>query len=734
MLRLSLRTAGSVFANAFHRLKAMKFYTPLTDPHVKEVGYFFFSQAFADGIRATAAILIPALIGSYIGRFEDGLTIALGAMCVSLTDAPGPILNKRNGMLFSAAIAFIIAVITALVHNHSYLLGLEVAMVTFFFSMFVVYGARATAVGNTGLLIMILTMDRQIPPAEVLPHALLILAGGVFYLVFSLLLYQLRPYRNAQRALGDCIREIAEYLSIKADFYNKSTDLDDNYNRMVAQQVVVNEKQEFVRELFYKTRQIVDESTDQSRKLVFTFIETVDLFEDITAAYYDYRSLRQLFGDSEALTIIHGSLKKIVAEINAVGIAIQTGSNFKKGFDYDAEVKRIKAEIDVVTTGNHKSVLVLRKIVVNIRNLLTDLSGMEEYFETGVKRKRTGLDHSHFVTHQSLDPKIFWDNLNIQSSGFRHAVRVCAASVIGYIIAKEFSYGAHSYWILLTIAFIIKPAFSLTKQRNIQRIIGTLAGGGIGVVILLLVHDKTALFIFLVIGMIGTYSFLRINYLAMVMFTTPYILILFSFLGATFKVVAGERILDTLIGCAIAFAASYFLFPSWESQQLKTYMQSMVKANALYLQRLIQALSGQKLSLLEYKLARKEVYLASANLSAAFQRMLSEPKSKQSEKSDVQQFVVLNHILFSNIATIATSLLAKEPKVYSNDLLSTAKKAYHKLNESRKQLGDKEDLPGLPDAVNVDGVAPTADDLMKEQLSFIYGVSKDVEKLTKVFT
>ncbi|GAA4731681.1 FUSC family membrane protein [Flavisolibacter ginsenosidimutans] len=698
--------------------------------NVTEVRHFFYTQAFADGIRITFAILLPALLGSYLGYFDVGLTVALGAMVVSLTDSPGPIIHKRNGLMAAAAATFLVAVLTGLVHANPYLLGAEITLVTFFFSMFVVYGARATSVGNTGILVMILTMDRKMELENVLPHALLILAGAVFYLLFSLALYRLRPYRNGQRALGDCIREIASYLSIKADFYNTSSNLEENYNRMVAQQIVVNEKQDLVRELFFKTRQIVQESTNHGRKLVFTFVETVDLFEDITAAYYDYRSLRNLFGNSGALDIIHESLKKIVVEINAVGVAIQSNASFRKGFDYDEEVKRIKTEIDAITVDGRDSKLVLRKIVVNIRNLLTDLSNIEQYFETGIKRKRSGVDHSHFISHQSLDPKIFWNNLNFESSGFRHAIRVCLASMIGYLITQIFHYGAHSYWILLTIAFMLKPAFSLTKERNIQRIVGTVGGGIIGVALLLLVENKTALFVLMVLCMIGTYSFMRINYLVMVMFTTPYVLILFAFLGTAFKQVAGERLLDTVIGCAIAFPMSYWLFPAWESQQLKINMRGIVKANALYLQKIIQALLGEKISVLEYKVARREVYLNSANLSAAFQRMLSEPKSKQGPRSQMHQFVVLNHILFSNIATIATALLAKEPRVHSAELIQVAKKTYAKLEESFKKFGDEEELPKLRDLPLTEATVSADDELMKEQLNFIYSVSKDIDKIT----
>ena len=97
----------------------------------------------------------------------------------------------------------------------------------------------------------------------------------------------------------------------------------------------------------------------------------------------------------------------------------------------------------------------------------------------------------------------------------------------------------------MTIAFILKPAFSLTKQRNVQRILGTFIGGAIGVIILTLTNDKTIHFVSLVLFMLGTYSFMRIKYLVMVICTTPYILILFSFLGSEYKSVVEERLLDT---------------------------------------------------------------------------------------------------------------------------------------------------------------------------------------------
>jgi uncharacterized membrane protein (TIGR01666 family) len=698
----------------------------------REIKYFFYSQAFADGFRTSFAILLPALLGVYFNFFQIGLTISLGCLCVSLTDAPGPVIHKRNGMLFCSAFIFIIAILTGFARLNIYTLGLEIISTSFFFSMFNVYGIRAASVGNSGILIMILTMDSSLTASQVLPHALLILAGGLFYTVLSLLLHAIRPYRISQRALGDSLREIATYLSIKTDFYDETTDLEANYKRLVDQQIIVHEKQQAVRELLFKTRQIVEETTNEGRRLVFVFVEAVDLFEDVTATYYDYVLLRKQFAGTDALRSINQTLKKATAELDAIGYAIQSNTNFHASFDYTEELNDLKNKLDIAAPKGEANTLVLRKILVNIRKLFADLNNLRQYFQKDITVQTTRVDSSRFVSHQSLDPKIIWDNLTRQSSTFRHALRVCIACVAGFVIAKFIDYGHHSYWVLLTIAFILKPAFSLTKQRNIERIIGTFVGGAIGVMILTLTHDKTIHLIFLVFFMLGTYSFMRIKYLVMVICTTPYILIFFSFLGGEYKSVIEERLLDTTIGCVIAFSASYFLFPSWEAGQLKLDMQGIIRANTNYLQKIVEALSGYAINMLDYKLARKEVYLNSANLSATFQRMLSEPKSKQGAEKEIHQFVVLNHILFSNTANLSAAVFSKEKRTYPSEVITPGRKALNKLNEVRKKLGDESIITpevfkkSLPN----EQVETPDDRLMKEQLEFIYNLAGDLEKTT----
>lgn len=702
----------------------------------KEFKLFFYGQPFEDGLRITIAILLPSLLLSYADLFELGLTISVGAACVSLTDTPGPIIHRKNTMLFCLVFIFAVAVVTGFARHSQLLMGIVVCVLSFFFSMFTVYGMRAAMVGNAALLTMVLTMDKPIEPLTVLEHSLFLAGGGFWYMVISLLAYRIRPYRMAQRSLGESIRELAQYLSIKADFYNVDTDLNEDYKKLLAQQIIVTEKQDSTREVLFKTRQIVEESTPEGRRLVLAFIHAVDLFEDVTASYYDYRLLRQQYGNSEILNSIYTLAKNIARDLDRTGIAIYANANYSIKHDYTESLSEIKKRIDAfkeISSGS--SNLVLKKMLVNVRKIVQRVTDLQRYFyETPEKPKENKADtHTLFVGHQSLDPKIFSSNFTFSSSVFRHALRVCIACGFGFLIAKSFAKGHHSYWIIMTIIFMLKPSFSLTRQRNIERITGTLVGGIIGFVILSLHLPSKLLFGIMVVLMVATYSLQRIKYLVSIVCMTPFILILFNFLGLNFRGLLQERVLDTGIGCFIALLAGYLLFPDWESKQLKNFLQQMLKANTSYLEKLVEGLEGKNISVTEYKLLRKGVYINSANLSAAFERMLSEPASTQKNKNEIHQFVVLNHILFSNIAAMAASIFGKGKVEFPAKILRLANKSLSALNESLEILGEKDETLNhhMPQSKQ-ESIEDTSPDtiLLGEQLEFIHKISLDIKKTT----
>jgi uncharacterized membrane protein YccC len=720
----------------------------------REITSFFFSQYFSDGLRITLGVILPSLILAQFSLLNLGLTLSLGAVCVCVVDNPGPPVYKRNAMLICNACIFIVAILTGFIRFNVYALGTEVAFLSFFFSMFTVYGTRATSVGTASLLVMIFMMDRALPPDQILIYSTEILLGGVWYMVMSLVFFGIRPYRAAQQAIAENIGDVVKFLRIKADFYLPQTDIEENYKKLVSQQIQVSQHQDIIRELLFKSRVVVRESTHASRVLVLTFVDLIDMFEQIMATHYDYDEIRKTFAGTDILEDVAHIIHKLANELDNIGYAILAHTRYSRMHDFNPDLEQLKNKIDEIGKNDTSvSNMVLKKILINLRDMNTKVTDIFKYYNSKssavLLSKTKGIEYSRFVTHQDYAPHIFIDNLTLKSSSFKHALRVCIACIAGFMITKSsglpdlvnkitgrnIHFGHHSYWVLLTTIVILKPGFSLSKQRNFERLFGTIIGGLVGVVVLTFVHNRTVEVIFLMLFMLGAYSFLRVNYIIAIIFMTPYVLILFKFLGVGHLNVAEERVADTIVGSVIAFISSYLLFPSWESDLLRKNIYEVLDANICYLVKVAEGILGRTVSVTEYKLARKDVYVKSANLSAAFERMTSEPRSKQRKSKEVHKFVVLNHILSSYIATIASGITGKDLQRSKPENLKTIRRSIAVLNESSKKLGGV--AIEVPADLSGSSMVPapekqelsTDEKLVGEQLSFIYKISNDIAKV-----
>ncbi|MGV3538435.1 MAG: FUSC family membrane protein [Rufibacter sp.] len=706
---------------------------------VRELQSFFNSQNFYDGIRVTVGVLLPALLFSYLGQLMLGITVSLGAVGASLADSPGPVTHKRNGMLVAIGLCTVVALVTGFARMHVVSMGLEIAVLCFLLSMLLVYGMRASLIGLGGLLVMILTMGHELSPVQVLQYAGLVMAGGIWYLLLSLLSHHMMPYRPAQQALGECIREVVKYLRIKASFYRSPQDLEKEYRRLVTQQVVVNEKQDAVRELLFKSRQIVQESTDTGRTLVMIFVDMVDLYEQITAIHYDYATINEQFAHTGILQEISDIIETLAEELDHIGLALQANNPPAAPLELKPQLASLKQRIDALAQEQpNAQTLVLKKILVNLRSIAQRLTDIRSYFNSESARRaieNRELAFSLFVNRQNFSPRLFLSNLTLTSSVFRFSLRMALVATVAFVLTQLFPYGEHSYWVLLTVVFILKPAFSLTKQRNVQRILGTVLGGAIGLLILYLVRNETLQFVIMVLFMTGFYTVQRMNYVLSVTLMTPFMLILFSFLGGGGLAIVEERLIDTVIGCAIAFAATYLVLPNWEGPQVGQFLQTALKANAQYLHLLASLLEGKSLPETQYKLTRKEVYVSSANLSAAFQRMAAEPKSKQLHSREIYQLVVLNHVLSSYIATLISSRLRSKPMVFPLAMQKTMRRALGTLAQAIRNLDPDFQLEVLVAEVShkageqIPEFSPE-ELLVAEQLEFILKVTADTEKAT----
>jgi uncharacterized membrane protein (TIGR01666 family) len=708
---------------------------------IRNIQDFLLSTYFADGLRITIGVLCPSLILAQFGMLQQGMTLALGALCISVVDSPGPIVHRRNAMLITTLLISITSIIVGLTNQSIYFTGILLVIFSFIFSMFFLYGNRAAAVGTSVLLIMVLSIDDVRPWREVLVYTLLILAGSIWYTLLSYFVYRLRPYRLAQQILSDSILEVSNFLRAKAKFYHEHTDYDKNYAELLQLQVLVHGKQDEVREVLFRTREIVRESTPEGRFLLLVFVDMVDLFEQVMSTYFNYKQLHEQFDSIGILPQYEDIINKIATSLDEIAFALKSGGTPTLSSSLMKDVSKLKEEIIALEVNSEEKystlgLIALKNIEVNIENIVGRVKTINGYFNKNEKKnlKSRDIDVDKFVTRQTMDVKLLLDNLTFSSSTFRHAIRVAIVMLIGFVVAKSLNF-AHSYWILLTILVISKPGFSLTKERNYQRLIGTIVGAFIGMGILMYIHDKNTLFVILLICMIGSYSFQRKNYVVSVLFMTPYILVLFDFLGMGGLSVAKERIYDTLIGSGIALLASYSLFPNWEHEKLKEAMVDIITANRNYFKQVTLLYFEKTHNLTNYKVARKEVFVNTSNLASLFQRMFSEPKSKQLHIQELHQFTVLNHLLSSYIATL--SLYNKEHDfVYANfeELKPVSENTIYLLNEAAEHLNKHSDEIGNVPLIRRKHMELDDENenmIIAEQFDLIQKVAYDIFKLAE---
>jgi len=409
--------------------------------YVREYKRFINSHYLNGAIRITAGITLPAILLGYFHNLSAGIVVSIGAMCVANTDNPGPIHHRRNGMIACVLFIFFVSLITGWANRSPVWMGLIVLLFCFAFSLMSIYGNRASSIGLNSLLVMVLNIDYHYQGWYVLYNALYIAAGGLWYTVLSLLLYSFRPYRLVQQALGDCVQATAEYLRIKASFYSRHLDYDKSYRQLLESQVAIQEKQDLLRELIFKSRKIVKESTHTGRILMMIFLDSIDLFERIMTAQQDYRLLHRLFDNSQLLEECRKLILDLASELDEIGLEIMRG---KPSADRPALSARILQLRSTIAATQVQGVADLNNILDSIDDINNRLHVLHDFTTYDRKLSRnfpTDLNYEQFVARQNMDRELLLDNLTLQSNYFRHALRVSIATIAGYTISRFLPFG-----------------------------------------------------------------------------------------------------------------------------------------------------------------------------------------------------------------------------------------------------------------------------------------------------
>ena len=639
---------------------------------------FINGRYVTEGVRITAGIVLPSLLLGYYGLLNVGLVLSLGALCVSAADTPGASRHRFNGMFACCMLVTAVAIVVQYATVNTFVLGALIALAGFLFSMLTVYGNRSSAVGIAALLVLVLSLQTPLTATGIWLNAAYILIGGLWYIVYSLLLYRLRPYKFIQQVLADYILQVSQYLKLRGDLYADKPDYDKISKQLLQQQVTIEAEQNMLSDLLFNTRTIVKESTRIGRVLVRTFLEVVELYGSIMTTYQQYSLLHEQFDLTGILQEYQRVIYALSREMDEVSTAIRSGVVSEAGQETVQLVEKTRAHFELLrqhymNDENLENFVSLGRIQNNLEELAEQINQLHLYtsYEAQVVAAMPSAREALGVAAaEDLRPSLFFDNLNFQSNIFRHSVRVALALLAGYIVSLFFKTD-HGYWIMLTILVILKPAYSLTKKRNTDRLIGTIAGIIIGLLVLFLVKEITPLLIIMLVFMTASYMFIRTNYFMTVMLMTTYLVIFFHYLyPGDIQEIMLERLIDTAIGSAIAFFASLFIIPAWERHSIKSYMVSMLEANDRYYKEValhfavMVPVNAQKI-----KLARREALVALANLSDAFSRMMTEPKRFRQGLKNLHRFVSLSHTLISHITSLSYLLQTEQNGFRSPDVV-----------------------------------------------------------------
>ncbi|POY39540.1 FUSC family protein [Flavobacterium alvei] len=627
-------------------------------PKIKD---FTIGTNLHNAIKVVLSAIIPAFLFSYLGNLEVGLTMAIGALFTFPTDTPSNLKHKINGLLVTV---FILAGVNLLInatYPYPFLFYPIFAILVFILSMLAVYGQRATMVSFAALMIISISFAHIHKGLDMLEHSGFLLAGGLFYLLISILFYYINPHRYTELQIVECIKLTSKYLKLRGDLWQLDSDRKEITRKQLVLQVELNDIHENIREVLVRNRTDYG-SSHQNRKLLLAFISLVEIMELAVSTSFDHNKLHQKFDAHPKVLMTYQSLaynlaknlKSLSKKIKKRKQYIQKNNLVENLFAFEfaiADYEKTLGEAEA-SEGVHMLSNMLHYAEKQVEKIKT----LERAYTTTVKLKDLkgrDKDLEKLSISQYYPLNTLVENFSFSSLEFRHSLRITTTLLIGLIIGKVLPF-ENVYWILLTIVVIMRPGYGLTKERTLNRFIGTLIGGVLGFAVLTFEPSTpilaTLTILFLILGL----TFNPSNYKIGTSFITLHVIFIFAILNPSDGNIILYRVLDTFVGAILAILANHFLWPYWESLNTNENIKNSIEANKNYLKQISILYNNKQGINQEYRLARNQSFIEIGNMMASFQRMLQEPKSRQDKLQQVYKFTVINNALLSSAASLGT--------------------------------------------------------------------------------
>jgi len=461
-------------------------------------------------------------------------------------------------------------------------------------------GQAAMQVGNLLSVVLVLAVRAPLPDAATAATvAGLFLAGNLWALLLTLVIWRVHPHAPARRATAAAMRQLAAMatdmratLAVVGGADDAAWDRHARLHRRLSREAI-----ERARERVLQTARMRGPASARSRQ-ASARLEAVDQLFGLLIALSD-----GLQDDPAVAERAPRMLRLLPAVLLLLARAVAA--------DTPAHGPALARAIDTIGRAGADG---LAAALADRLRVVATVS------ETQAEAERTDA---------VLPPLRHWReavrrNLDFGSEALRHALRVLAVSVPAFAITLGWP-GSYEHWMTITLVLTMQPYFALTVTRAVERIGGTVLGGVLAAALAIVCATPLAMAAALFPLTILAFSVRAVSFGLFIACLTP-LVVLLSELGApdaSELSIALFRAGFTVAGGSLALAGNLLLWPSWEPGRLAREAQRAIAAHGRFARAAIGAVLGDDPHAVEA--ARRAAGVATNALEASLQRVLLEP-------------------------------------------------------------------------------------------------------------
>ena len=570
-----------------------------------------------NGIAVAVGIGCIQIVARELAGAHAAALVVSGAACASIADLPNATSRTWHRVGAAALLSVLAALAVDLVRARPTALGLVVIAVAFVAMMALAWGARAGAVSFSPVLAMIFAM--AVPPAEhELANAGWGACGAVAYLGWALLAGAALQRRYRTLAMVAALRAAAALFRARADVlvaYRVLAGEAPPLRAWIGGEAALADRLQAARDLVYPAVQSACWQRD-----VAIVLRLIDLRDALLTSRLDVALLGTDVAGREILERAAAALRALGERLDDAADALRDGTTSSAP---EAIAPSLAALGDAAAMPADDP---RARLVPVLAGRLDRLAGDVDRIHRLLRGARDTLPLTEqqlqsFVAPEGWPTRALKPHWRRDSPVLRHAVRMSLALGTAYYLALALPWAAHPYWLVLSVAVVLRGSLGDTLARRNARVLGTVLGC---LIVIGVSHLPSAAFVnvaFLA-ALATAHSFVIQRYWVTATAASVMALLQSHLVNPEAGFAIGERIADTFLGAMLAWCFSYVL-PSWERRSVPDAIGRALGELRDYAAHSLRAGSGDAV---DERLARRKAYESLAALGAAVSRSRVEPR------------------------------------------------------------------------------------------------------------